>query len=297
MTYALQAATIDATTIAGWMGWDYDKGLEIRTLGSDGTLHETMSHVVRGVPKISLRSIALDALMDLLNTSVEVPMRNIGTSMILYAARKSLTTPGYSATATDHRRLTIAKGHLYLDSISWAPDQAVELMATLYPFAAAGGTDPVVEDNAGITLPTAVAQEGWGLTSLTAGGVSFTNVEGFSIAIGHKATNADKAHCFQSSLPYPVDCIGAGVNGPTEIRAEFSTKDFAYNPTATGTIVAVFTKYAHGGIFSGTTKTLTLNGAHITEDQKSAAQDSGATRKFSARATFDGTTRPLTWTA
>lgn len=286
--YGLQAVTIDATVLTGIKSYNFDRREKSLDANNDGTVHRTMHAVKRAAPKVDFSTVACKSLIALLNGSLDAPMLNLATGAAFVFALQSATVPGYGGT---HRGISMAKGQVYLTGFKWSPSgDGLEAAATCFGLSADGTTDPVALTTP--SLPTVTPVEVFTLTSMTLGGQPVTKCQSFDLSIDPKADNGVEDVCYDLGLPFPKIMAVAGAAGPIEIDATIETLDQAVAPSATGTLVAVFTQYAFGGTLGTATITLTINASMIREASRVGGRPS--TRRFRIMARHDGTNRPLT---
>lgn len=258
----------------------------------DGSLHATSQHAIRTAPMARFQTVAARALNALLTGSSELPMVALdGTNGIeLIGGQINASGPGYAA-GTVHARRKMASGQLYLAGLDWSPGDVLVATAEAFGIAAAGGTDPVTSDTiAAPTIP--VNTEQLVLSSLTLGGLTIPRCASYSVQVQHQAENNDEEVCYNLGLPHPVMMRTAGVGGPTEVTATIEAADLTGTPTVAGTCTAVFTALGVNAVGLGAnTLTVTLSNCLIQEEE---IQGRPGRRRFVARATFNGTTRPLT---
>lgn len=287
----LQAVNLDGTWLTGIKGQGLERREKHLIEGNSGTLHQTFHCVRRGAPKASFSTVAVGALLALLSTSTDAPMKNIATALDLVYAAQEPTKPGYATTG--HLCDRIAKGHVYLSGLAWSKTgDGLEASVDAFGLSADGTTNPVAA--ATPTLPTDEPTEVYALTSATLGGQAISQAESVTIAIDHRGENNIESICHSLDLPFPVLMATAGVNGQVAVEATLECNDLAVAPSATGTLVLVFTKFAFGGTIGTGTITVTINAGMIREESKAAQHGSPATRRFKIMASFDGTNLPLT---
>ncbi len=288
--YSLQAVPINGTTITGIKGHTLDRREKFASLGSDGNLHRTFVSLKRAAPMVGFSTVAVKTLLSVL-TNADAPMAAITANADLIYAAQASAAPGYAGGGHIGRR--IAAGHVYLDKLSWsAAGEGLEAAASIFALSSDGTTDPIASFVPTLAAPTSV--EVYALTSATAGGQSLTSMVSAEVNISHKGENNDETNCFSLDLPYPTLMRVAGAGGPIEISGSLETLDQSVSPSATGTIVLVFTVRAFGAVTGASTITVTIAGAMIRETTRPATHGSPATRRFEFLARYDGTTKPIT---
>jgi len=258
----------------------------------DGTIHATSQHANRVAPMARFQTVAARALNALLVGSSELPMVALdGTNGLeLIGGQIATAVPGYLGT-TSHARRQAISGHVYLAGLDWSPGDVLVSTAEAFAIAANGTTDPFPATI--VALPTVpVNTEQLVLSSLTLGGLAITRCASYSVQVTHQAENNDDGICFNLGLPFPVMLKTAGVGGTSEVVITIECDDLTGTPTVAGACTAVFTALAVNGVGLGTAiMTVTGNNCLIQEEE---IQGRPGRRRFTARATWDGTTRPLT---
>ena len=290
--YGLEAVILDGTTLTGCKGFSLDQREKRTTQGADGTLHQTFHNVQRKAPKVDFSTLAAKQLLSVLTTSLDVPMKNIGTAVDFNFSRQDDTKPGKNATGHVGSRFT--KGHVYCSGFKWSPGgDGLEASCELFGLSSNGTTDPITDITPTLVSPTSA--ESFTLTSLTVGGVAVTKCQAYDLSIAHQGENNDESLCYNLGLPMPTMMKVAGAGGQIAIGGSIELLDQSISPATSGTIVAVFTQTAFGGTLGSATVTLTINAAMIREDTKTAQQGSPGIRRFAFMGRHDGTNRPLTW--
>lgn len=289
--FAIQCVELNGTQMPGTVGQQINRGRRIESDGSDGTVHQTLHHIMQTEPMAELSSLALKSwITALTGASAKVPMvaLNGSTGLSMYAAKSAAAAPGYAG-GTTHLRRRAANGLVFAEGIRWAQGQYASLNLRALFRSTAGGTDPFGADTL-VALPTQpVPTEKFVLSALVLNALSFPDVTDLEIAIDPKF-----AHDYDSGLPYPVDIVGAGARGHLEVvlRATVGAIDAA---EGTGSVSAVFTKVAQGATLGAETVTLTLNSPWTIEETRSDTQGQYCTRQLVARTRFDGTNEVLAW--
>jgi hypothetical protein len=261
-----------------------------RRSASSGALHHTAGFIIRTAPRIDVSSRALGQILALLNGSLEAPMLALdGTNgAVAIAPQLAAAQPGWMA-GTTGTQWQLARGEVYATRIAWShgdPDAVVDL--SIFGVSSDGSADPVAESHATAAPAHGQDDEAWTLTACTLNGVALTP-ESLTISIDARAENTAQ-DCYTAGLIHPVVVTKAGVAGPIMITAEIETL-LVQATLGTGPLVCTFTQRAQGGLLTGTTKVLTLNGGMI-GDEGLGGQP--LARRISYEARHDGTNRPLT---
>jgi hypothetical protein len=284
-TFNFNLVQINGTSLTGVRSSGLDRRESQAVAATDGTLHQTSAPILRTAPRAGFSTLAVRALIGIL-TNGNVPYLALnGSTGWRGIALKIGTTPAYDA-GTAHIARTMASGMVLLDGITWSPGQPAEAAVSVFGLSADGTTDPVA--SATIALPTLpTAQEQCVLTTLTVNGQAITRVQSLSISIGHQVENSADL-CYLNGLPYPTQLQQPGVGGATEITCQIDTRDFAV-AVANGTVVATFAVLNHNGVgTSASVATITLAATVARETQLDRE-----TRRIEIRATWNGTTNPI----
>lgn len=289
--YAPQAIIINGTTLTGIQSYTLDRREAALSLGADGVLHQTFHAIRRAAPRMDFTTVAAEALAGILGNT-DAPMVKLTSNLDAFWAAQDADKPGLASSG--HKGLRAAAGHVYLTGLRWSGGggSGLEAAASAFFTSSDGTTNPLANITTP-TLPTAAATEVLTLTACTLGGQTLGRVSSLDITIDPKAENSADM-CYANGLPYPTLMQTAGVGGPIDIGATLETLDQVVTPTDTGTLVAVFTKYAQGGLISADTLTVTLANAMIREETRTAQQGNPSARRFRLWCRLDGVTKPIT---
>lgn len=283
---------LNGTALVGIRSPDYQRREKYAPIGTDGTLHQTSNAVIRTAPMASWQTIAVRALVAILNGSTDLPMKahDATNGLEMIGMQINSAGPGYDATAI-HASRKAPRGQTYLSGLSWSPGDVLVASCDSYFISAAGGTDPVTISST-TALPTlSVNTQQLTLTSLVIGGLTITRVQSWEMSIGHKCENNDESVCYNTGLPHPILLTQAGVNGQTEFTMTVDTLDLNGAVTAAGTAVAVFSTINPLDVgVTAVTTTATLNGSLIREE---AIQGQPGGRRITVRGTYNGTNLPF----
>ena len=291
--FSIQQAVIHGTSRPGIRGYVLDRGVEVDSDGSDGTIHETIHTDLLHRPSADLTTLAAHTMIgSVLTGSSEFPLLALNgtTGIVLYGAEAGSAAPGYASGST-HVSKTALNGVLYLASLRWSFGSNLEA-AIQGMFRSTGGTTDAITTSTAAALPSApTPTERLTLTSLTLAGDDVTSVQSLELTIDPKAE-----HVFDTGQPHPVDITMAGVNGPAAIRLSAEAEDMDLGD-GTGTVTAVFTKRAQGGGLGADTLTVSLNAGWSVERSWGGDHGSPMSRRLEVHPRHDGSTRPLTITA
>jgi hypothetical protein len=290
--FGIQAYKFNNVFYGGAKGQQYEDGTAFLSDGDTGQVHETLHAIMQRKPMADFTTRAGKTIIAALNDSTDVIAKKFdgANGLKLYGAKGDTQLPGYAG-ASVHVSRSCLNGVLFLAGIRWSLGDAAEfaLRAMMRGVAGTGATNPVVE-NLADALPTqVVSAEAFVLTSLIGNGNAAKGVRSFGLSIDPKLQ-----HEHDTGLPYPIDVIGAGVNGPAEIRMEFECTDLGTQFDGTGAVSAVFTSLAQGGTLGANTITITLANPLSVKDSEGGEHTSPFTRKMTVRPRWDGITKPLT---
>jgi hypothetical protein len=288
MTFAVAYAALNGTALVGVQGAGLDRRETIIPGSADGALHQTTAAAMRAAPRATFMSLAMRDLCGALTLTGAVPYVSLnGTTGFKAIALKQGTVPGYDSGANHVSRI-MASGLLVVDGISWSSGQPASMAVSVFGLSADGTTDPVASaTNAALpTLPT--LQEQLGLSAITLNSVAMTRVRNLQVSIAHQVENSNPI-CYAGDLPYPTQLAMPGVAGATEITASFDQSGFA-DTIGNGTLALQFRVANHNSIGLGAT------GINVTLATCMAreVQLDRDTRRVEVRATWNGTTNPIT---
>lgn len=289
MRYAIQQVRINNSYAPGMSGYQLDRAPEVNSDGSDGTLFETVHHVMANKPKADLSWFDLEGLVDRFTASADCPILTLdGTNGLeLWGARAATGMPGFAAGSV-HSRRQYKRGVIALSSVRWSRDEkAVANLTGL--FISADGTAACLDETDATAQPTVpVPDFGYALTALTIAGDTITAVSSCELTIEHRLE-----HEFSAGLPEPIAVLGAPIKGKLAItlKADIGHLDLG---GGTGATSLVFKKYAGNGGFAAKTVTFTVNGGWAVTEQEGGENGQGMSRQLLVRATYDGVNRPLT---
>ncbi|HYE07781.1 MAG TPA: hypothetical protein VEL07_19840 [Planctomycetota bacterium] len=288
--FGIQQIRLNNTLYPGVKGSQFDRGLEVNSDGSDGTVYETTHHVPRRKPAAEIGTLSLKTLITALNGSTDFPMLALdGTNGLeMFGARQAANAVGYQAGSV-HSLRKGARGVLWLGGVRWSLGSPAEAILRAM-FISADGTTEAISEIAIAALPTAPTPDfGFTLSALTVAGTSIPTVNAFEISIDPRF---DWDHA--AGLPEPTSIVGAGANGKLAITAKVDTGDIDLG-SGTGATSAVFRRYAIGGGFGTDTVTFTFNSVFSHEEQVGGQNGQPMSRALMIRTRHDGTNRPLTW--
>jgi hypothetical protein len=297
VTFAFNVVRLNNGLYAGVMAPEFDRREDRLKAGNDAQPHLTTATVHRAAPKASWMQLAGRQLFTSLGTGDEVPYVALdGTNGLeLIGAKRASDGVGYAA-GTVHARRRGISGVLALASVSWKPRTPMTFGVETFFISSAGATDPIGAGDL-TTLPTlSLNQEQLGLSSVLFGAVEWApKCAGFDIGIEHRIENNVDPTCFNAAQPFPVQAIGPGIAGPSEVSFSFDTEDL---DTAVGTPTSITITglvYNHLGVGLGATGiTITLSKPLLREQKIPGADGSAARRQIIATPTYDGTTKPIT---
>lgn len=291
--FNIQAIKFNNVFYGGTRGTFYDIARNVLSLGDTGQVHETLHTAIQAKPLAEWTAHAGKSWIDILTDSTDIYAKKLdGTNgLILYGAKADSAMPGY-ASGTVHASQSCLNGVIYLAGIRWSLGQHMEFMfkAYLRSVAGSGGTDPVTESVA-VALPTqVVSAEAFTLSALVLNGAAVKGVKSLELAIDPRFE-----HEHDTGLPFPVDVIGGGTNGPVQIRLEAEITDRQLATEGTGSVSFVATSLAQGGFLGGNTITGTLNSAwSLRSGPEGGEGGASQTRKLTCRPRWNGSTKPLT---
>lgn len=288
--FGIQACVLNGTQQPGTAGYLLDRGAEVNSEGSDGTLNETFHHIIRRRPTVDLQTMSLKAIVSALNDSTDLPLKALNgtTGLVMYGAKQAAGAPGH-ASGANHVSRTGLRGVLYMAGLRWSVGQKAEATLKGLFYSADGTTASVSEANTA-TLPTQPFPDfGFGLYSASCAGNTLDGVNSVELSIEPRFE-----FDYTTGLPEPTGLYAAGVAGRMSIAARLDIGDQAV-ADGTGSCVLVFKRFAQGGGFGSDTLTLTLNSAWALEEQFGGRDASPMGRPLTVRTRHDGTTKPLTW--
>lgn len=256
---------------------------------TDGSIWQTSAPVIRAAPMARFDTVAAKALFVLMGTSSFPPFVALdGTNGLeLLGLKINATGPGYDATSV-HASRKCLNGLLMLADLSWKPGEVLTATAEAYLIATVGSTNPVVAST--IALPT-VPVNTEQLVLSTISGIPSTRIASWDVSISHQVENNDEQICYNHGLPYPVLAKQPGTGGAVEVLLTIETTDLT-TAISNGTVVSTFAVLNHNGVgTSAGTATVTLNNPQIREE---GITGKPAMRKIVIRATWDGSTQPIT---
>lgn len=297
MTFAFNAIRFNNAMTLGIQAPNFDRREERLKLGNDGALHHTSATIVRTAPKASWSSLAVRAWFTLLGTGDEVPYVAMdGTNGLeLIGFKRATDGVGY-ATGSVHPRRRGLSGSVFLSGVSWRPRQPLVASFDAFWISSIGSTDAIAAADL-IASPTiSLSQEQLALSSVLFDAVDWTaKAAALDVSYDHRAENNADPTCYQAGLPHPVQLIGVGINGQSDITLTFDTEDL---DTAVGTPTTITIQakvYTHLGVGLGATGvTMVINKPLIREEAIPGEDGSSAKRRITATGTFDGTNRPGT---
>lgn len=288
--FAIQQLRLNNTLYPGVSGQQVDRGLDVLSDGSDGTVNETTHHVVRRKPAAEISTLSLKALVTALNGGTDFPVLALDgvNGLEMFGARQASNAVGFTAGSVHVRRQGL-RGVVWLGGVRWSLGRPAEAMLRAMFFSPDGTTEAITE-SAVVALPTAPFPDfGFTLSALNVAGAALTAVNSVELAIDPKF---DWDH--SAGLPEPTSIIGAGSNGRLAITAKIDAGDIDLGAGSGATSIA-FRRYAIGGGLGTDTVTFTLNSAFSSEDQVGGANGSPMSRALMVRTRHDGINKPLTW--
>lgn len=287
--FGIQQISINGALYQGWTGYLLDRGVEVESDGSDGTVYETAHHVISRKPMADLKTRALKAALGLLAGSLDLPLvvLNGTTGLVMYGAKAASDGPAFAGGSV-HVSRTGLRGVVYMAGVRWARKQKAEMTLKALFRSADGTTASIAEGTA--ALPAApTPDQGFALTALTLNGVAVGAVNSVDLSADPKLE-----HDYSTGLPEPVDINGAGARGKLAVALKADIGDLDLG-AGTGAVSLVFTRYAIGGGFTTDTVTFTLNGQWSVEESIGGDNGSPMSRSLLVRTRHDGTNRPLAW--
>lgn len=290
MRFGIQAVSINNVTFPGNTGWSFNPGRETESGSLDGVQYETMQHEVALKPTADITTRSLKAVMVAFNSSTDLPMLTLdgAAGLRLVAGKAASGLPGY-ASGSVHVQRTALRGLVYVSGVRWSKGGKAELSLKAMIKGNGDGLTPSVTESL-VALPAQPTTDfGFTLSSLTLSGSAIPTPDSVEISI-----EPNFEHEFLAGLPQPSDIVGAGAKKELSItlKAEIGDCDLG---SGSGTVVAVFTRYANGGGFSTDTVTFTLNTNWIAEEGLGGQSGSSASRSLLCRTRYNGITKPLTW--
>lgn len=288
--FGITAISLNGTQYSGIRGYQFDPGLEVNSEGSDGTVYETYHVVTATKPMAEFTTFSLKTMITALNDSSDLPLEalNGSTGLVMYGQKYLSGSPGFNASSV-HASRTAANGVIYMTGIRWSRGQKAE-MALRAMFKSTNGTTDPVTAAVNAALPTQpIPTEGFTLSALTINGSTITTVNSIDIAIDPRMEFE-----YTTGLPHPTDISAAGVNGKLAITLRADVGDIDLG-SGTGSVSAVFTKYAQGGGLDADTVTLTCNANWTSEEGLSGDNGQPMSRTLVTRTRYAGSTRPFAW--
>jgi hypothetical protein len=287
--FGIQQFSLNGTAYPGAKGYTIDRGVEVRSEGSDGTVYETAHHVMRRRPTAEITTLSLKTIISALADTTDFPnlALNGSTGLVMYGARQIANQVGYSASSV-HETRTGLNGVIYLAGIRWSLGQPAEAMLKALFKSTDGETQALSESSAAALLTAPVPDFGFGLYTLTLNGSTIVAVDSLEVAIDPRFD-----FDYSRGLPEPTSIIGAGSNGKLSItlKAELGDIDLG---AGTGSCVVVFKRYAIGGGFGTDTVTLTFNAAWSIEENLGGENGRTMRKGLLVRTRFASSTKPLT---
>lgn len=255
----------------------------------DGSIWQTSAPVIRAAPTARFGTVAVKALFTLMTSSTRPPYVALdGTNgMELIGAKINTAAPGYMSTSVHASRKGL-RGLLMLAGLSWRPGDVAEATAEAFFYSAAGGTDSLTTSTvAAPVIPVNTEQ----LVLASVSQIPSSKILSWDLAITHQVENNDEVICYDAGLPFPVMLKQPGVGGAVEWMLTVETTDLTTAIT-NGTVTSVFNVLNHNGVgHAAGTATVVLNNPQIREESIGSKP---ASRKITARGTWDGTNYPGT---
>jgi hypothetical protein len=266
----------------------FDRGPEIEPQGTDGTDQNTAHHAVQYKPGCEITSRSLKTMATLMPTTRGVPMLALDASvgLVMILGKGAANAPGYNSGSVHLTRAAL-RGVIYMAGLSWAKRQKAEARIRGM-FISSNGTAASITEASNAALPTLPTPDlGFTLQSIVIAGATITNLDSLKIDI-----DPHFEWDYTAGLPEPTSIMGAGVSAPvdTTLEAELGDCDLG---AGTGTVVATFTRFAHGGGLASDQLIATLNGNWSVEESLGGDSGSPAKRKLKVRTIYDGTNFPL----
>lgn len=288
--YAIQATAINGVLFSGMRGYQLDRGNEIKSEGSDGTVGETMHSIIQVKAVAELESLASRSLLAAMTGSTHHPMLVLdganGVQMVIGKASSLLA--GYAA-GTVHPQRQGKNGCVYIRSMKWSLGDYLKTSLKALFTSTNGTTTSVLAADA--TLPTQVyPTERLTLTALQVGGNALNVVRSVDLEIDPKFD-----FDFTLGLPYPTDLTGAGVKGHLAVTMAIDADDMEIGE-GTGACSAQYTlASANSAVLAATGLTTTLNGAWGIEENWGAEQGTPGSRRLVVRSVYTSVLNALTW--
>ncbi len=288
--FGIQQIKLNNVLYPGMKGYQLDRGVEVNSEGSDGTVYETTHHVVRRKPMATLSTLSLKAMIAALADGTDFPVvaLDAANGLILYGAKQASNAVGYNSSSV-HETRTALRGLVYMAGLRWSLGSPAEMELKALFTSSDGTTEPITVSSVA-ALPTAPTPDfGFALSALTINGSAIGAVDSLDISI-----DPHFDFDYSAGLPEPMAIIGAGSNGKLAITLKAEVGDLDLG-AGTGSVSAVFKRYAIGGGFGTDTVTLTFNTPWSIEEQVGGENGRPMRKSLLCRTRHNGTTKPLTW--
>ncbi len=288
--FGIQQFKLNGTFYPGAKGFSLDRGVEVNSEGSDGTVYETAHHVTRRKPTCEITTHSLKDIFSAMTDGTDLPVLTLNgsTGLVLIGAKQATTAVGYNSGSV-HESRTALNGLIYVAGIRWSLGQPAEAMLKGL-FISTDGTTQAITESSVAALPTAAIPDfGFALFSLTLNGSTITSVDSLEVAI-----DPHFEHDYSRGLPEPTAIMGAGTNGKLAITLKADVGDLDLG-AGTGSCSLVFKRYALGGGFGTDTLTLTFNAAWSVEESIGGDNGRPMRKPLLVRTRYAGSTKPLTW--
>lgn len=288
--FSIQQFKLNNTLYPGASGYQLDRGVEVRSEGSDGTIYETTHQILRRKPAAEISTLSMKTLISALTGGLEFPYLALDATngLIMYGARQAANAPGYNSSSV-HESRTALRGVVWMSGVRWSLGSPAEMMLSGM-FTSSDGTTEAVTESHVVALPTLPTPDfGFILSALTVGGSAITAVNSVELSIDPRF---DFDH--SAGLPEPTSINGAGSNGRLAITAKIDVGDIDLG-AGTGACSIAFKALANGGGLGTDTVTFTLNSAWSQEENFGGRNSQPMGKPLMVRTRHNGSTRPLTW--
>lgn len=288
--YVASAVTIGAAALPGITGVDYDPGRNVEAPDTDGRGTKTFVGTLTAVPRITLQSLAIKAVMDGMAASgADLPFRTLTAGQLTWTHRQGTPNAPTILVTSVHEQRTIAASCtacLALTGVDCSTGGTASLSMIAYAVSSNGTTDPIAKSQ--VAAPADVtAVTPFTLDAVTIDGVAVTDVISVSLSIAITWTIEHGMKPFpQTVRPRASDWTLTIRHRDPVVGRLRSDKDSA----ASFTLVAV----GAGPTRAANTVQFTVTGL-ITDGGDSQAPTDPSSFVTIVRGRFNGTTMPGTW--
>lgn len=292
---AFNYVAVNSTALGGVTNPHLDRREKQKPLENSGNIHQTGSSVISAAPMFSFTTIAVRALVTLIGTSAQLPFLALDGSngVQLIGLVPALAGPGYASGSVHPQQQAVA-GDLYIKALRWSIGEVLTADVEGFPIDASGdGADDPFDGTLVAAPATVLNAEQLTLGGVTANGTAVNGITSIELSVGHKGENNEPEICNNSGLPFPVVTKKAGIGGSSEIILTIETTDMA--ASLSGVVVLTFYVLNPLGVGQGSTGiTLSLSGTIIRPVDFKGSDGQAGKRQLSVRATYNGSTKPLT---